>query len=141
MKTNEEAKQEAIKAAWGDKYDEVKNYLDLNGRFNCGYKPHEKLLFVNIYRHAKRSGWTQLEPIVPNDLLLIKENNGWTRIEPDGSNLPATGRFKVCNIDNLIDESPLLLAQSFPVDDVGLFFAKGYITHYKPIKEEPKPIY
>ncbi|SMC45958.1 hypothetical protein [Pedobacter africanus] len=141
MKTNDQAKQEAIKAAYGKYYDELKPYIGPDGWINGGDKLYSdycrKFEDIDFSNPFGNQSWRPIE------LTNLESNNGWTRIEPDGSNLPACGRFKVCNIDklDLSEESKLILAQTFSADAVCEYFKYKVITHYKPIVEEPKPIY
>ncbi|WP_285011228.1 hypothetical protein [Pedobacter faecalis] len=137
--TNEQARLEVIKAAYVPKHATEEEFAEMlpfidtkTGWFHC-------------IEYSRATGKTAkwYKEFLPYELRHLSDNNGWIRIEPDGSNLPEVGRHKVCNIErlNLLPESELMLAQTFSSDSVGDLFEKKIITHYKPITEEPKPIY
>lgn len=129
--TNEQAKQEAIKKAYGDKYDLVSDglygswyMLKLNETPSTfGFKDNE----------VQKSSSGGFRPI---SLTGIHDNNGWIRIEPDGSNLPAENdiKYKVIQEGEILD-----VRLSF--QSIRKAFEQNYISHYKPIEPELKPIY
>ncbi|GGG97489.1 hypothetical protein [Pedobacter zeae] len=127
--TNEQAKQEAIKKAYGDHYGIFKPNENGIGSAIGGIdeNKYETISsgFVNTYR--------------PKVLRGIETNNGWIRIEPDGSNLPgnmSTSRFKIYY--DLIDNQ---YHESFDALGVRNMFRQHCCTHYKPFQPELKPIY
>lgn len=137
MKTNAEAKQEAIKAAWeslGIDFKSIQDNLDENG-WHLG---DVDLLNDDVYNkcdHYSKSLGKMCER--PKSLRGMENNAGWTRIEPDGSNLPErsfTKGWKVCNFNT----GEITRVNS---NGVRYYFKKGIATHYKPIQEEPKPLY
>ena len=72
--TNEEAKQQAIKNAYGEYWDEVKNQVDENGFIEIFKLP--PILFDTVMNEGS-SKWR------PKSLQGIDNNNGWIRIESD----------------------------------------------------------
>jgi len=131
--TNAEAKQEAIKKAYGDLYEP--NYHHINEDGLIHYISESNLVGLNIYGnkfHSNGSG-----SFVLKELWDIQNNNGWIRIEPDGSNLPADNiLFKSYNeyqdkiAPNILDRDTIISR-----------FKLKTCTHYKPIIPELKPIY
>lgn len=130
---NEQAKQEAIKAAYVPKHateDEFKEMLPFidteTGWFNC----------INYSKATgKSSKW--YKEFLPYELSRLRDNNGWIRIEPDGSNLPpynGGGKYKVWT--NKGNEVILNGANA-----VRNHFHTSDVTHYKLILDEPAPIY
>lgn len=143
--TNEEAKQQFIREAYGDKYDHVCKFMEGNGwvqrkvtghGITNGMEP-EKFRFkredvdILVFSADGRYSWRA------KLLNGIENNNGWTRIEPDGSNLPERSAIIMWTIW-LINELTTLNVNS---NGVRSYFKSGRTKHYKPIIEEPKPIY
>lgn len=137
--TNEQAKQEAIKKAYGDFYEPNKNIIHNDGTVTSfvGCKMEEKGLIMDYFLTQRSQ---------PQSLgINFNNNNGWIRIEPDGSNLPAdygnlNHSYSVFDIKNSDEEDMTYLMKTHENGVIQLF-KQGRITHYKPIKEEPKPIY
>lgn len=74
----------------------------------------------------------------------IINNNSWIRIEPDGGNLPALkGKYDFCINGEPCFDSPEYKPMSCQTLINTFYELQGdnEITHYKPIKEEPKPLY
>lgn len=139
--TNKEAKQEAIKKAYGEHWDKVKEFCDSDGWITNKWIAHgvsrgisyqdAGFSFEEIFcQHFNSSDNTwRLKSIYS-----ILTNNGWIRIEPDGSNLPTSDiGYKFSRKDESIGEANL--------GGINTLFRSDHITHYKPIKEEPKPVY
>lgn len=125
--TNEEAKQEAIKKAYGSSYEaftpDKSGWGRAIGTIDLDRYDVEQNGYLDYYR--------------PKELQGIDDNNGWTRIEPDGSNMPTiNGDYKVISSDQDVDCSG-----SYDLNGLKEYLKKHSITHYKPLKEEPKPIY
>ncbi len=135
MKTNEEAKQEAIKAAYGKHYEVLKGYIDKDGWLNTSHINEYELFEVDSYHFLGDHS----NDIRLNELKGINDNNGWIRIEPDGSNLPTDNsiQYKVWFKTGKTNISYF----PYPLHEVQADWEGGFISHYKPIKEEPKPIY
>lgn len=138
--TNEQAKQEAIK------------------------KAYERIGYIELFELANNVGWVTVKSgqydipiferlnvnnekvfIRPKSLTGFSDNNGWIRIEPDGSNLPTDDgnlnhSYSVFDIKNS-DEEDMTYLMKTHANGVIQLFKQDRITHYKPIKEEPKPVY
>lgn len=147
--TNEQAKQEAIKKAYGEHWDLVKDFVGFDGWILC----------INFHYYQNMNGMSET-PIInifgkndscgieligsyegkrwrPKCLFNIDRNNGWTRIEPDGSNFPIdeSVRYKagtLCDNGDFIPHS-----FHFAAKEIKYLAA----THYKPIEKELLPIY
>jgi len=130
---NQEAKQEAIKKAWGNNYELVKHYLEAKGFFINNDKL--SYLTIGIDLSGIEMEWigNYYRPIV---LKGISDNNGWIRIEPDGSNLPDDA-FKECYKGYIFDGT----IENFTANRLIRNFKSNRITHYKPITPELKPIF
>ena len=76
--TNEKLKQESIKNAYGEYWEQCK--IDENGW--CDYDDWLNFIGQSIYYDL--FDWKMR----PKSLFGIDNNNGWIRIEEDGSNLP-----------------------------------------------------
>lgn len=142
--TNEEAKQEAIKKAWGILYEPFKNREAID---KDGYVSWGQYLVQDIPEHPSDLGFDPANGVQwngtwwrPIALAGLHDNNGWTRIEPDGSNLPVDDRwYKVGILTEKVEWFPCDGAKK--ADFVKAEFKYGITTHYKPIIEEPKPLY
>lgn len=123
-------KEEKIKEAWGEYYENVKDELDEHGRYsyrdqNISERKRKLWQFENIECHQIYD----LELLIPSSIKGIENNNGWIKIEsefdaPDEDVL-------VCNINgNKV---------AFFHDACKLFGKK--FTHYQPIVRPKPPIY
>lgn len=136
--TNEQSRQEAIQIAYrsnnlsrlnidGWQVVEYTGYRTLsdNGYEQYGFDSKD----IDItFTGSGTYNWR------PKSLRNIETNNGWTRIEPDGSNLPTDDvEYKFIHNDGNLGECNL--------GGIRALFKDMKITHYKQIKEEPKPIY
>jgi len=154
--TNEEAKQEAIKKAYGKSYTMCKPFIDQNGwcvvfkdsdeKFKgiAGNQTHfeENEIEGGICTHSIHGKGISFKPKSLGDL---ECNNGWIRIEPDGSNLPATSPqlYNVYYDGSLNSFSKKETDFKFPYSciKIGIMHKQRLITHYKPITPELRPIY
>ncbi len=126
--TNKEAKQEAIKKAYGNFYDPNKDLIHSDGTVTefIGSKMEEKGLIMDYFNQRA----------TPQSLQGIKDNNGWIRIEPDGSNLPTdSSKMYKSIINGEVNNNNLNTGW------IRSGWEMGHITHYKPITAELKPIY
>lgn len=132
--TNEQAKQEAIKKAYGNHYNIFKPNENGIGSAIGGIDENKYETISNGYVNTYR----------PKVLRGIENNNGWIRIEPDGSNLPEDdGKYKLCFENNIVQERTYTLAEL--IYRYQRFKSQSEIyndlTHYKPITPELLPIY
>lgn len=139
---NEQAKQEAIKKAYGEYWPIVEEFTDLNsGKCHTSfYKPDQKIFdFRELPKQIKENYhfYGQNGYVLPKSIEGIEHNNGWIRIEPDGSNLPkdAETRYRTGTLCFNGDFIPNQF--HYAAKDLKLVAA----THYKPITPEPKPVY
>ena len=130
---NLEAKQEAIKNAYGEYWEKVKDYVDNNGyidnsipKFTFGQVKNLDLEYKNdvLFR--------------PKSLQGIENNNGWIKIESE-KDLPKV--------------SGLYFGKDYEFGTDMMYFdfetkkwedSNGYlqnVTHYQPIKKSKPPIY
>ena len=138
MKTNEEAKQEAIKAAYVPKhvteqeFEKMEPFIDSKtGWFNA---------FEYSRETGKPSKW--YKEFLPEDAKDIASNNGWTRIEHDGSNLPERDKeYKVIAYDGRVYGAYYSSLGLWLNNKHNIMSKLSNVTHYKPIIEDPKPIY
>lgn len=145
--TNEQAKQEAIKKAYGEKWQLVKSLTPNRKDSNDAYD-----LYYNGFFNSKRLKITNGtitdffsselfdfdgKWITPKCIIGLHQNNGWIRIEPDGSNLPT--------IDIQYEGFKMVSDSTNWQDTINLktlirMFWLGSCTHYKIYDRKP-PIY
>ena len=119
--TNLEAKQEAIKKAYGEYFI----HADINGwiKFgmycpsDLGIEDYDEIDTIGIWRCKSLQG--------------IENNNGWIKIESE-ADLPKEGNYFVAKNKTVIETSYFM-----PDNDFSLIEWRN-ITHYQPI-EKPKP--
>lgn len=153
MKTNEEAKQEAIRRAYFNKWEFVKDFCDDEGWITNKWIAHGVSKGVSYEDAGYESKDVQFKQYNSSDnswrlkyLSAIDTNNGWTRIEPDGSNLPSQDTNTKCissgRVYNAYYEAEYKKFNT-DLDIHGEYLVLSFleVTHYKPIKEEPKYIY
>lgn len=135
--TNEQAKREAIKKAYG-KYPFAQRAISLmyeNGYIEHYYTDNEMNLYSDLFE-VNGYGRFRLK-----ELSSIENNNGWIRIEPDGSNLPTeTGYYDFRDFNSERNGKPLNPVYWHKNATKIGWFIEVY-THYKPITPELKPIY
>lgn len=90
-------KQEAIKKAYGEHWETVKDYVNENGYIN-------RDLYREIYGNLKSAGRNVVDMLArPKSLQGIEYNNGWIKIEKD-SDLPEQGIRVLGFSEQWIDE-------------------------------------
>lgn len=135
--TNLEAKQEAIKKAYGKYWDELKDYIDDKGWFNM----FQYLLKINKYRNFAGIEWKRKCDCVDNELVRpesiyrIELNNGWIRIENKDYLPKKDGLYFV-----FTKEKEVITAY---YDNTNRFCFTDWenFTHYRPIVKPLKPLY
>lgn len=139
--TNEEAKQQAIKNAYGQYYDMFKEYIDENG-----YVAQKSLFFPSLgishdfeiqVKGFEPKGETKWRP---KQLQGIEDNNGWIRIESE-NDLPKED-CKCWVITSSGEEYMALYLDDFKKfwELMDLDF-RLYTTHYMPIITPKNPIF
>ena len=125
---NLEAKQEAIKNAYGEYWEEVRRCIDEKGWCSFNLKKYfkEDLIDSKVYRDKLLYR--------PKSLKGIENNNGWIRIEskddlPKDEGLYFTMRRDKTKVE--ITHFFYELSKEF----------KKVATHYQPIEKPLKPIY
>ena len=126
---NLEAKQEAIKKAYSEYWENVKDYVDENGwidnnisKFTFGQLKNLDLEYKNdvLFR--------------PKSLQGIENNNGWVKIESE-ADLPNNEKVWIYTSNNRV------LISSKAVLNWVLKNPDNKITHYQPIEKPKPPIY
>lgn len=147
---NSQNKQQAIKAAYGEYWDKVKNYVDDNGwielySYNCYTDTvytdlTEDLPFLKELGYERKyfnNGHTHY--VRPKSLSGIETNQGWTKIESE-EDLPINGMFcKTCFYSGGKYIEGHIYFRSY--EDLKWAFKKEMITHYKKIGSDQPPIF
>lgn len=125
----ETKKQEAIRKAWGDKYNER---VDRFGwcDFNKNYSYNDDLFDTRHYLDCIS--------IRPKSLAGLEANNGWIAIESEEDLPKKLGKYKVV----LKDRVPFTwIFETFcDIESSGELWMSRY-SHYKKVEEELPPIY
>ena len=135
--TNLEAKQEAIKKAYGKYWEELKDYIDDKGWFNM----FQYLLKINKYRNFAGIEWkskcscTDNELVRPESIYRIELNNGWIRIESEDDLPKVQDSFYVCFKNGEIIQRYFIPNNKHSKEDW------RNITHWQPIIKPKPPIY
>ena len=121
--TNLEAKQEAIKKAYGENYI----HADINGWIRFGmYVPTD----LGIENYDDIDGFWRCK-----SLQGIENNKGWIRIESKDDLPKEEGYYFIVRSNNEVGASYFIPNNDFSVIDW------RYITHYQPIEKPKLPIY
>ena len=121
--TNLEAKQEAIKKAYGENYI----HADINGWIRFGmYVPTD----LGIENYDEIDGFWRCK-----SLQGIENNKGWIRIESKDDLPKEEGNYFIVRNNNEVGASYFIPNNDFSVIDW------RYITHYQPIEKPKPPIY
>ena len=136
---NLEAKQEAIKKAYYEFWENVKDYVDGNGWIKCkDIHYHKDLGLMRDQIHYIDNGkeWDNFEIISWRIPILqgIENNNGWIRIENE-ADLPNNEKVWICTSNNRV-----LISSKAGLNWV-LKNPDNKITHYQPIEKPKPPIY
>jgi len=135
--TNQQAKELAIKKAYGEFYNELKPFINKDGWISGDDALYTK--YNRSFRDIDFSNPFGNQSWRPIELSNLEDNRGWTRIEPDGSNFPENGLFKMCK--EIKKGEWWYSHDDVEPDDVEEYFRDMGFTHYKPITPELKPIY
>ena len=130
--TNLEAKQEAIKKAYGEHYDNLKKYLNgfMIDRVNYERETGNKLSDLKGINFIKEGNVYSY----PDTVEGFKDNNKWIRIESE-KDLPNNEKVWICDNNNRV------LLSSKTVLSWILKNPDNKITHYQPIEKPKLPIY
>jgi len=123
---NEQLKQEAIKKAYGEYYEQAKP--SENGWCRFGNITHK------IFKELDMVGFSSFDSntVRPKSLAGIKTNNGWIRIEEDGSNLENYYPSEVWIKHNDGDILTIFATRNYLINNC---------SHYQPIIKPQIPIY
>jgi len=138
----ETSKQKAIREAYRENYQKVKNYIDENGWFKMDYDINDS--FANQFTSCCFQNYEKNLPygIRPKSLQGIETNNGWIKIEieadlpnQDGSYFTIT---TYCN--KIVERDYPIFLNTMTLDEEKEWWLK-YVTHYQPIIKPQPPIY
>lgn len=140
---NTEAKQEAIKKAYGEFWETVKDYVDGNGWIKCkDIHYHKDLGLMRDQIHYIDNGkeWDNFEIIswrIPT-LNGIENNNGWIKIESE-NDIPKNDMYVRIVFNKKVNIAFLCNNEFYNPNKVKYY--KKEVTHYKPIEESNLPIF
>lgn len=130
--TNLESKQDAIKKAYGEHWDKVKDYVDENGWAS----------YPNVQQHDYDFGKLEFKDgctfLRPESLQGIENNNGWIKIESD-DDIPKNDMY-VHIVFNKKMNIAFLCDGEFFAPNKEKYNKKG-VTHYQPIETKKQPIW
>ncbi|PPK99022.1 hypothetical protein [Parapedobacter indicus] len=130
---NQEAKEKAIREAYGDLWETVKSDVNTTGWCTLFIMyVHDDNTDIDVVRDHIRH-----DPIKwrPKSLRGINSNNGWNRI--DGLDSLPRGNC----IYTVLGKSGNIEEWSFTGGDNCIAIWLEYFTHWRPLVELPKPIY
>ena len=133
---NLEAKQEAIKNAYGEYWEQVKDYVNENGW--CDVSKYSKIKDIEP-EFSDIENKIGVFDMRPKSLQGIENNNGWIKIQSE-ADLPKERMHEVI----LLDEECMEGYRNYDVIvfyEVNSRFRKKEISHYKPIEKSKVPIY
>ena len=132
--TNLEAKQEAIKKAYGDNHEIYEKSLTKNGWLKVEYDIYENAdrFYFDFLRHELNADEYEYF-IRPKSLSAIDDNNGWIRIESE-DDLPKE------SFNYWIFQSDLRAVTMKDFYDNKKYYGVK-ATHYQPIEKPLKPLY
>ena len=128
-------KQEAIKEAYGEYWEQVKVFVDENGW--VFFSDDENILRLNFQQKDNISTEkTDVESWKwrPKSLQGIENNNGWIKIESEKDLPEGLGVHFVANLRD-VRVHP---ATSYQVKEL---YKVNFATHYQPIEKRKPPIY
>ena len=130
--TNIEAKQEAIKKAYSEHWDKVKDYVDENGWAS----------YPNVQKHDYDFGKLEFKDgctfLRPESLKGIENNNGWIKIESE-KDLPKDNK-DYWVMTNMKEDSIQQLSNLISIRCLNLV-KNIKVTHYQQIEKPKPPIY
>lgn len=143
----ETPKEKAIKAAYGEHWDKVKDYVDEDGW--CTH-PDKNEMFPET--DDLDSGYVSLlentDKWMPTHLDRIIDNNGWTRIESE-EDLPKDKTIDVIINDECYQgyiyegQGGLFccVENRYNSTEIAEIIEASYVTHYQPIETSKPPIF
>ncbi|MDV3661641.1 hypothetical protein CMU70_14395 [Elizabethkingia anophelis] len=134
------SKHEAIKAAYGEHYDLLKENIDENGRIPVKIIKQNMQRLSEEFYDSLRMVDVLGEYYQPEQLAGIYNNRGWTRIESE-EDLPKEYKNYWCrtyNGDTKILRFDPEFKEWYYECNTGLSFT---VTHYQPIQTPKPPIF
>lgn len=125
------AKQEAIKKAYGELFDKYKDRIDNDGFIHYKSEKVRKEIASLLGEIESSYNYSIFRP---KSLQGIENNNGWVKIESE-ADLPKNKNVWICTNNNRI------LISSKAVLNWVLKNPDNKITHYQPIEKPKLPIY
>ena len=128
------AKQEAIKKAYGEVGENVKDYVDNDGWINNSIPKFTFGQLKNLDLEYKNDVFFR-----PKSLQGIENNTGWIKIESE-ADLPKEGMHHSI----LLDSDCINGYRNYDVIvfyEVNSRYRKKEISHYQPIEKPLKPLY
>ena len=126
---NLEAKQEAIKNAYVEYWENVKDYVDNDGWIDNSIPKFTFGQLKNLDLEYKNDVFFR-----PKSLQGIENNNGWVKIESE-TDLPKNKNVWICTSNNRV-----LISSKAALNWI-LKNPDNKITHYQPIEKPKPPIY
>ena len=126
---NLEAKQEAIKKAYSEYWEKVKDCVDNDGYIDNSIPKFRFGQLKNLDLEYKNDVFFR-----PKSLQGIENNNGWVKIESE-ADLPNNEKVWIYTSNNRV------LISSKAVLNWFLKNPDNKITHYQPIEKPKPPIY
>lgn len=137
--TNEEARLEVIKKAYGNTYEYFSRYMDEFGFVRYDHQePIDSMDIIDTSYYKLMGGVNvKIYAWAPEALENIENNNGWTRIEQDHSNMP-TKEGWYWTIDDNDQIEKIIWYNNGITEKIWKEYGK---THYMKMFELPKPTY
>lgn len=127
----EEKKQKAIELAYGEYWDRVKDFVDVNGWCSVRRK-------VNFEEITNKLGWQckigNQHSWRPKSLSGIEDNNGWISIEREDDLPKEDEKYWIKDKCNNVEILTFKSNENCPI-------WRTQITHYQNIEQPSKPIY
>ena len=139
--TNLEAKQEAIKNAYGEHWEYLKNFINEDGVFIGDTDMISDKLFGEwaFIGSAKDINSEKLiSGSRPKSLQGIENNNGWIKIENE-DDLPKNDMYVHIIFNKKANIAFLCNGEFYNLNKVKYY--KEGVTHYQPIEKPKLPIY
>jgi len=128
-------KEQVIQEAYGEYWDEAKNYVDENGW--CDIKSINEKISYDIPLESFNSLYPEI--IRPKSLQGIENNNGWIKIESEDDLPKVSGDyFFISKLTNRIVTSYFMDGSKVAYNKTNI--VKQY-SHYKTIEKPKPPIY
>ena len=124
------AKQEAIKKAYGEYWENVKDYVDNDGWIDNSIPKFTFGQLKNLDLEYKNDVFFR-----PKSLQGIENNKGWIRIESKDDLPKEEGNYFIVRNNNEVGASYFIPNNDFSAIDW------RDITHYQPIEKPKLPIY